>query len=161
MRIKVESQDALEEAKPPQGIAVLGFVNRSEEAGAAEAMRAVLVHALEAGGARVVDSSLVRSVDPEAIDRDLARRLCDELKVEAVITGTVFAYGYLPSRSGPDGFLPTVRADIRILTKTPTDSPWVVRVFAEDEPDFPRSGASLTALSEAAMEEVLEELGVR
>src|SRR5688572_5315631 len=142
----------------PKSYALLDFVNRTEDPRAADSVRGSLLHVIESGGGRVVDATAARQVDPERLDRDVARKLAEQLGVDAVLTGTVFAYGYVPAPDGAGGLVPTVRVDVRLVAKDGSAASWVARVQAEDDPEFPQSGASLTRLLRVAMSEVVESL---
>jgi hypothetical protein len=136
------------------------LVNRADDPGAAQVLRAVLAHRLVTeAGFEVVDLPLGVTVDPERLDRDQARDVAQAANADAVVTGIVFAYGYLSESASPPK--PTVRLDVRLFAAGAPDLVWAARASAVDSPGMASAGASMTTLADAVARKIASDLASR
>ena len=71
-QVRVETVEG-ERGPRPTSYALLDFVNRTDDPRAADSVRGSLLHVIEASGGKVVDATAARQLDPERLDRDVAR----------------------------------------------------------------------------------------
>jgi len=130
-------------------IVLTPLVNRADDPGAALVMRAMLARSLALGAhLEVLDAPPGTMVDPETFGREQARDVARAVGADAVITGIVFAYGYVPEPSSPPR--PTVRLDLRVFGAEPASLLWAARASASDASGLGSGGETLTTVAMAA-----------
>jgi hypothetical protein len=129
-------------------VVLLPLVNRSDDAGAAIALGAMLAKNLVAQAHLMIrDCPPGLPVDAEHLDREQAAELARALGVDGVVTGIVFAYGYVTEPGSPPR--PTALVDLRLFGAKNADLLWAARASATDAPGMASRGASLTTIADA------------
>lgn len=161
MKVRVETVDASATGAPrPRTVVLVPLVNRSDDKGAATAVHSQLTRALAAQAAiRVLDVPAGIAVDPTKLDRDQARELARLAGADGVLTGIVFAYGYLPESGSPP--CPTVRFDVRLFGTGSGDLTWAARASGSDSAGVMSGGATLTTIAAAVADRVADDLAGR
>lgn len=143
-----------------QTVMVAPLVNRSENPGAPAAIGSILARALVAHtGWRIVDAPAGVAVDPEKLDRAQARELSKLSGADAILTGIIFAYGYVPAGQAPKQ--PAVRLDLRLVSGVEPEVLWAARASAFDSSGACNPGASLTAMADAVVRRLIDDLASR
>lgn len=161
VQLRLETTVAPTNALPTlHKVVVLPFVNRTDNSRACVAMNAALESNLAARGhLDIIDVPPRFNVDAEHLDREQAHDLAVAVGADAVITGIVFAYGYVPEPGNPPR--PTILADVRVFGAQSASLLWAGRARATDASGMATGGASLTALADALAGQIANELIVR
>lgn len=144
-------------AARPRTVLLAPLLNRSDDKLAGIAMRAQLARALASrAGMRVVDVPAGIPVDPAGLDREQARELARTVGADGIVTGILFAYGYLPGAGVPP--CATVRLDVRLFGRDSPDLVWAARASGIDSPGAASGGTTLTTLGTIVAEQVATNL---
>ena len=141
-------------------VVLLPLVNRSDDPGAALAVAALIAKNVTTyAHLKIVDCPPGIQVDAERLDREQARDLAAAAAADAVMTGIVFAYGYVSEQGSAPR--PTVRFDVRLFAAGTPDLEWAARATGSDSPGMASAGASLTTIADATAQQVAQDLATR
>jgi hypothetical protein len=112
-------------------VAVAPLVNRTAGDKSGQVVRSMIMRALERQeGLTVVEIPPDIIIDPAKLDRTRAQEIAVKMEVDAIVTGTVFSYGY--TTATPTGASsPLVRIDLRVIAATTGAIIWVASASGE------------------------------
>jgi len=144
-------------------VAIAPFVNRTDEPSAAKALGDLLASSLEMeAGLVVVPIPPDLKIESNSLDRTRAQEIATKLKVDGLITGTVFAYQYRQAKSGAvRQQTPVVRMDVRLIAAATGTIVWAASVNGERPLRFTKSGIPLTELAQETTRALAAELADR
>lgn len=138
-------------------VVLVPLVNRSDDPRASTALQATLARSLAASaGMQVLEVPAGFAVDPEKLDREQARDLAKATGADAVLTGVVFAYGYVPVPRSPRQ--PAIRLDVRLLSGADPALLWAARASVFDAAGAMDAGTSLTTMADEVAKRLVEDL---
>lgn len=147
-------------SRPIKKVAVGPLLNRSEHRSADRVFRALLEQALRSETELdVVELPPDVRLDPEKMERALIGEIVAKLELDALLTGTVFVFGYASNPNKGERKLPSVRADLRLVEAASGRVVWAARLEVTDSPGIAHPGRTLTDIAGEAAFRLAESLG--
>ncbi len=139
-------------------LAVAPILNRSDTEIAGSVVRNLIIQQLQQlEGIVIVELPPDIVIDPARLDRTRAQEIATKLNVDAMVTGTVFAYGYTEG-TPTGGSSPLVSLDLRLVHAATGAIIWAARGTSNHPLVFTKDSRPITELTDELIQKLADEL---